>query len=40
MLECQKIINLLENTSYQPSKVRAKYWVEINHIVLVVILSL
>ena len=36
----KKIINLLENTPDQPSKFRTKYWVEINHIVLVVILSL
>ena len=27
---CQKIINLLDNTSNQPSKFRTKNWVEIN----------
>ena len=30
MVECQKIINLLENTLNQPSKFRRKAWVEIN----------
>ena len=29
-LEYQKILNLLDNTSNQPSKFRAKDWVEIN----------
>ena len=29
-MECQKIINLLENTSNQPSKFRTKNWIEIN----------
>ena len=29
-MEYQKIINLLENTSNQPSKFRIKNWVEIN----------
>ena len=29
-MEYQKIINLLENTSYQPSKFRTKNWVEID----------
>ena len=28
-MECQKIINLLENTSNQPSKFRTKNWIEI-----------
>ena len=28
IMEYQKIINLLENTPNQPSKFRAKYWVE------------
>ena len=29
-MEYQKIINLLDNTPNQPSKFRAKNWVEIN----------
>ena len=29
-MEYQKIINLLDNTPNQPTKVRTKYWVEIN----------
>ena len=29
-MECQKIINLLDNTSNEPSKFRTKNWVEIN----------
>ena len=29
-MEYQKIINLLENLSNQPSKFRTKNWVEIN----------
>ena len=29
-MEYQKIINLLENTPYQPSKFRTKNWVEVN----------
>ena len=29
-MEYQKIINLLDNTPNQPSKVKAKNWVEIN----------
>ena len=29
-MEYQKIINLLDNTTNQPSKCRAKNWVEIN----------
>ena len=29
-MEYQKIINLLDNTSNQPSKFRAKNWVEID----------
>ena len=29
-MEYQKIINLLDNTPTQPSKVKAKNWVEIN----------
>ena len=29
-MECQKIINLLENTPNQTSKFRIKNWVEIN----------
>ena len=29
-MESQKIINLLENTSNQPSKFRTKNWIEIN----------
>ena len=29
-MDYQKIINLLDNTNTQPSKVRAKIWVEIN----------
>ena len=28
--EFQKIINLLDDTTNQPSKVRTRYWVEIN----------
>ena len=30
-MEYQKIMNLLENQSSQPSKFRIKYWVEINN---------
>ena len=30
-MEYEKIINLLENTPNQPTKFRAKNWVEINH---------
>ena len=30
-MEYQKIINLLDNTSNQPSKFRTKNWVEINN---------
>ena len=30
IMKYQKIINLLENTPNQPSKCRAKYWVETN----------
>ena len=29
-LEYQKIVNLLNNTTNQPSKFRARFWVEIN----------
>ena len=29
-MECQKIINLLDNTPNQLSKFRIKYWIEIN----------
>ena len=29
-MEYQKIIKLLDNTPNQPSKLRMKYWVEIN----------
>ena len=29
-MECQKIINLLDNASNQPSKFRTKHWAEIN----------
>ena len=29
-MEYQKIINLLDNTSNQPTKFRSKNWVEIN----------
>ena len=29
-MECQKIKNLLDNISNQPSKLRTKNWVEIN----------
>ena len=29
-MECQKIINLLDNTPNQLSKFRTKYWIEIN----------
>ena len=29
-MKYQKIINLLDNTSNQPSRFRAKYWIEIN----------
>ena len=29
-MEYQKIANLLDNTSYQPSKFRTKNWVEVN----------
>ena len=30
-MEYQKIINLLQNTPNQPSKLRTKSWVEVNH---------
>ena len=30
--ECQKIVNLLNNTATQSSKSRTKNWVEINHV--------
>ena len=30
-MEYQKIINLLDNTSNQPSKFRTKNWIEINN---------
>ena len=44
-MEYQKIANLIDDTSSQPSKFRTKNWVEINdesrgHIMLVVKLSL
>ena len=29
-MECQKIINLLDNTPNKPSKFKTKTWVEIN----------
>ena len=29
-MEYQKVINLLDNTTNEPSKFRTKYWVEIN----------
>ena len=29
-MECQKIINLLDNTPNEPSKFRTKNWFEIN----------
>ena len=29
-MEYQKIINLLDNTPNQPSKIRTKSWIEIN----------
>ena len=29
-MEYQKLINLLDNTPYQPSKFRTKNWVRIN----------
>ena len=29
-MECEKIINLLDNTPNQPSKFREESWVEIN----------
>ena len=29
-MEYQKILNLFDNTSHQPSKFRTKNWVEIN----------
>ena len=31
MMEYQKIINLLDNASNQPSIIRTKNWIEINH---------
>ena len=31
IMEYQKIINLLDNTSNQPFKFRTKNWVELNH---------
>ena len=30
-MEYQKIINLLDNTPYQPSKFRTENWVKINN---------
>ena len=30
-MECQKITNLLDSTSNQPSKLRTRNWVEINN---------
>ena len=30
IIECQKIINLLDNTPNQPSKFSTKSWVEVN----------
>ena len=30
-MSCQKIINLLDNASNQPSKFRTKNWVQINY---------
>ena len=30
-MEYQKMANLIDDTSYQPSKFRTKNWVEINH---------
>ena len=30
IMEYQKIINLLDNTPYQPPKFKTKNWVEIN----------
>ena len=30
-MECQKIINLLDNTPNQPSKFKTKNWIEINN---------
>ena len=30
MTEYQKIVNLLDNKSNQPSKFKTKYWAEIN----------
>ena len=30
-MECQKIINLLDNASNRPSKFRTKNWIEINY---------
>ena len=29
-MEYQKLINLLENTPYQPGKFRTKGWIEVN----------
>ena len=29
-MECQKVTNLLENTTNQPSDFRTKNWIEIN----------
>ena len=43
-MEYQKIINLLDNTSNQPTKFRTKNWVEImmgvEHITKIVMLNL
>ena len=30
-MECQKITNIIDNTSNQPSKFRTRNWVEINN---------
>ena len=29
-MKCQKIMNLLDNTPYQPSKFKTKNWIETN----------
>ena len=44
-MDYQKVINLLDNTSNEPSKFRAKNWVEImrkdvEHITLIIKLNL
>ena len=40
MMEYQKIINLLDDTTNQPSKFRTRNWVKINETMIIVTLDL